>query len=336
MTTAERNTFEIAGRPIGPGHPPYVVAELSANHNGDLGRALAVVEMAKDAGADAVKLQTYTADTMTIDHDSPEFRISGGLWDGRSLHELYEEAHTPWDWHEAIFARGRELGITVFSAPFDATAVDLLESLDAPAYKIASGDVTHLPLLRHVAGFGKPIVLSTGGATLEEVETAVDTIRQARTDTPIAILHCVSQYPAEPGEANLACMAGLRTRFACPTGYSDHTVGIATCLAAAALGAEVIEKHFTLDRALPGPDHKASVEPGEPVPAKVVTWPVSISIFRILWVPRSVTYRKVPFVTKPLGRSNDALVPIPSVDPAVPLPAKVVTSPVAITTLRIL
>ena len=163
----------------------------------------------------------------------------------------------------ALMDHARGIGAVLFASVFDAESADILEDCGAPAYKIASGDVTHLPLLRHVAGFGKPIVLSTGGATLEEVETAVDTSRQARTDTPIAILHCVSQYPAEPGEANLACMAGLRTRFACPTGYSDHTVGIATCLAAAALGAEVIEKHFTLDKGLPGPDHKLSADPAD-------------------------------------------------------------------------
>ncbi len=252
----------IAGRAIGPGHPPYVIAELSGNHNGDIDRAFAIMAAAAEAGADAVKLQTYTADTITIDHDGPGFTISGGLWSGRTLHDLYREAHTPWDWHPRLFERARELGMAIFSTPFDPTAIDFLESLAAPAYKVASFEVVDTPLVRRIAATGKPMILSTGMADLDEIEAAVAAARDGGC-RELIVLHCTSGYPTPPSESNLLTLPDLARRFDVVAGLSDHTPGIAVPIAAIALGAAVIEKHVTLARADGGPDAAFSLEPDE-------------------------------------------------------------------------
>lgn len=259
---AMSSVVTIDGRPVGVGQPPYIIAELSANHAGSIERAFTLMEVAKASGADAIKLQTYTADTMTIDHDGPDFYIRGGLWDGRCLYELYQEAHTPWEWHPALFAKGRELGITVFSTPFDETAADFLENLEAPAYKIASFEIIDLALIAHVAKKGKPMIISTGMANLSEIYEAVHTARENGC-TEIILLHCVSSYPAPIEDANVRTVPHLGQCFGCISGLSDHTPGSAAAVTSIALGGSVIEKHFTLARADGGPDAAFSMEPGE-------------------------------------------------------------------------
>lgn len=253
---------EIASRKIGPGQPPYVIAELSANHNGSLAAALRLIEAAAEAGADAVKIQTYRADTITIESDKPEFRIRGGLWDGQTLYELYEQAHTPWEWHAELFAKASDVGITMFSSPFDFTAVDLLEQLGSPAFKIASFEAVDLPLIRRVAGTGRPVIISTGMSDEAEIESAIGTAREAGCDELI-VLHCVSGYPAPASDYNLRTLVDIGERHNVVVGLSDHTLGNATAIAAIALGASVIEKHFTLDREGGGPDDIFSLEPRE-------------------------------------------------------------------------
>jgi N-acetylneuraminate synthase len=254
--------FSICSRLIGPEHPPYIIAELSANHNGSLERALATIDAAKECGGDAVKIQTYTADTMTIDCDLPDFIIKGGLWDGYKLYDLYKWAETPYEWHQAIFAHARKIGITIFSTPFDETAVDLLESLNTPAYKIASFELTDLPLIRYVARTGKPMIMSTGMASEEEIDEAVSAARDAGCKH-LALLHCISSYPAPVEQANLRQIPELARRFDVISGLSDHTMGTTVAVASVALGACVIEKHFTLSRNDKGPDSEFSLEPEE-------------------------------------------------------------------------
>ncbi len=257
QTTAE---ISIAGRRIGSAHPPYVIAELSANHNGSLDTALAIVEQAKACGADAIKLQTYRPDTITLDSSAPDFRIEGGLWAGRTLHDLYQEAHMPWEWHEPLFERARQLGLTIFSSPFDNTAVDLLDRLGAPAFKIASFEAVDTPLIRYAASKGKPLIISTGMADESEIADAIEAALGGGC-REVAILHCVSGYPAPAQEYNLRTIPDLIRRFGKVTGLSDHTLDNTTAITSVALGASIIEKHFTLDRKGGGPDDSFSLEP---------------------------------------------------------------------------
>ncbi|PPI81947.1 pseudaminic acid synthase [Marinobacter flavimaris] len=255
-------TIEIAGRPIGNEYEPYIIAEMSANHNGNIETAFRIIEEAKKAGADALKIQTYTPDTITLNSDLPDFQIKGGLWDGRTLHELYEWAHTPWEWHGALFEHAKKVGIPIFSSPFDTTAVDLLEDLNAPAYKIASFEAVDLPLIRYVAATGKPMIISTGMADAEEIEEAIAAAREGGCKE-LAILHCVSGYPAPAEDYNLRTIPDMIDRFGLVTGLSDHTLDNTTAIASVVLGASLIEKHFTLDRKGGGPDDSFSLEPAD-------------------------------------------------------------------------
>lgn len=254
--------MKIDNRKIGTDVSPYVIAEMSANHNGNLETAFRIIEEAQKAGADAVKLQTYRPDTMTLNFESEEFQVHGGLWDGRTLYELYEEGHMPWEWHAPLFAHARKLGITIFSTPFDNTAVDLLEDLNTPAYKIASFEAVDLPLIRYVASTGKPMIISTGMANNQEIEEAIETAREAGCNE-LSILHCVSSYPSKAEDYNLRTIPDLIERFGLVTGLSDHTLDNTTALISVAMGASIIEKHFTLNRNGGGPDDPFSMEPAD-------------------------------------------------------------------------
>jgi pseudaminic acid synthase len=252
----------INGRRIGPGHPTYIIAEMSGNHGHSFERAVAIVQAAKEAGADAIKLQTYTPDTLTIDCDNDYFQVKGTLWNGRTLYDLYGEAYTPWEWQPKLKEVANDLGMDLFSTPFDASAVEFLEAMDVPAHKIASFENVDLPLLRRIAQTGKPVIMSTGMATLGEIEEAVQTLRAAGT-TELALLKCTSAYPSPPEAINLRTIPHLADAFQTPVGLSDHTMGTAVPVAAVALGACIIEKHFCLSRNEPGPDTAFSLEPHE-------------------------------------------------------------------------
>ena len=254
--------ISIDGRKIGSAYPPYIIAELSANHNGVLQKALNTITEARKRGADAIKLQTYTADTMTIDSDAEDFYIRGGLWDGYKLYDLYKEAQTPFEWHKAMFEHARKIDITCFSTPFDETAVDLLEDINVPAYKVASFEATDLPLIKYIASAKKPMIMSTGMANFEEIEEMVATARDAGCNE-LMLLHCISSYPAPVDQSNLMTIPDMQKRLGVQIGLSDHTVSNVASIVATALGATLIEKHFIIDRNDKGPDSEFSIEPEE-------------------------------------------------------------------------
>jgi pseudaminic acid synthase len=320
--------FQIAGRAIGNGAPCYIIAELSANHGGKLSSAIALIEAAAAAGADAVKLQTYRADTITLDCDGPCFRIGEGtVWTGRRLFDLYDEAHTPWDWHPALFAAAEKHGIACFSSPFDDTAVDFLEMLNCPAYKIASFEIVDHGLIRKAAATGKPLIISTGMASGGEVAEAVEIARAAGAGG-IALLKCVSAYPAPPEEMNLRTIAYLSQKFDCPAGLSDHTLGIPVAITAIALGGCIIEKHLTMRRADGGPDAHFSLEPNEfkqmVEGIRIAEQALGVPSFELTDSQRpSSQFRRSLFVAKPIA-AGDMLTTenIRSVRPGNGLPPK--------------
>lgn len=306
--------FVIGGRTIATSAPPFVIAEMSGNHNQSLARALEIVEAAARAGAHALKLQTYTPETMTIDLDEGDFHISdpGSPWSGASLFSLYRQAYTPWEWHPPVFDRARELGLIAFSTPFDASAVDFLETLDVPCYKIASFENTDLALIRRVAATGKPVIISTGMATLAELDDAVRAVRAAG-GTRIVLLKCTSTYPATPENTNLMTLPHLRELFGCEVGLSDHTMGTGVSLAAVALGATVIEKHFTLRRSDGGVDSAFSMEPTEMAQLVTETQRAWHALGHVSYGPTdaekpSLQFRRSLYVVKDL-RAGDALTP---------------------------
>ena len=321
--------FSINGRKIGPDAPPFIIAEMSGNHNQSLERALEIVEAAAKAGAHALKLQTYTADTMTLDIAEGEFFINDAdsLWKGSSLHKLYQEAYTPWEWHKPIFDRCRELGMIGFSTPFDASAVDFLESLDAPAYKIASFENTDLPLIRKVAATGKPMIISTGMASVAELDETVRTAREAGCQE-LVLLKCTSNYPATPENTNIRTIPHMRDLFGCQVGLSDHTMGVGVAVASVALGATVIEKHFTLRRADGGVDSAFSLEPEEMQSLVVETERAWQSLGEISYGPTekekaSLKFRRTLYIAQDL-KAGDVLTTenLRAIRPGLGLPTK--------------
>jgi N-acetylneuraminate synthase len=306
------NTLQVGGRPIGRDFCPFVIAEMSGNHNQSLDRALDLVDAAAAAGAHAVKLQTYTADTITLNISSGAFLIDDekSLWKGRNLYDLYNQAHTPWEWHAPIMKRAQEKGIICFSSPFDETAVDFLEGLEAPAYKIASFENIHLPLIRKVAATGKPVIISTGMATLAELEEAVHAARSAGC-RQLVLLKCTSTYPASPENTNIRTIPHLREMFGCEVGLSDHTMGVGTAVAAVAHGATVIEKHFTLSRSDGGVDSTFSLEPAELTSLVVETERAWRSLGKVVYGPteaelKSLNFRRSLYIAEDL-RAGDVL-----------------------------
>jgi len=302
--------IKIGEREIGPQHAPFVIAEMSGNHNQSLERALEIVEAAVRTGAHALKIQTYTPDTMTLDLDEREFHISDpkSLWAGTSLYKLYGEAYTPWEWHKPIFDRARELGIIVFSTPFDNTAVDFLESLDVPCYKIASFENTDLPLIRKIAATGKPMIISTGMATVAELDETVRAAKKAGCND-IILLKCTSTYPATPGNTNILTIPHLRELFNCEVGLSDHTMGVGVSVAAVAIGATVIEKHFTLCRADGGVDSTFSLEPEEMCSLIVETERAWQALGQVSYGPteqeeKSLVFRRSLYVVQDMKRGD--------------------------------
>jgi len=298
------NPIAFSGKKIGAGHPPFVIAEMSGNHNQSLNRALEIVEAAAASGAHALKLQTYTADTMTLDLDDGEFFISdeSSLWKGTSLYKLYQKAHTPWEWHRPIFDRAKDLGLVCFSTPFDETAVDFLESLGCPAYKIASFENTDIPLIRRVAATGKLMIISTGMATLAELDETVCAAREAGCKD-LVLLKCTSTYPASPENTNILTIPRMREQFGVQVGLSDHTMGIGVAVAAIALGATIIEKHFTLRRSDGGVDSAFSLEPDELRSLVVETGRAWQALGRISYGPTesekaSMKFRRTLYIAK--------------------------------------
>ncbi len=321
--------FNIAGRKIGPEQKPFVIAEMSGNHNQSLERALAIVDAAAQTGAHALKIQTYTADTMTLDLSEGEFFIadSGSLWQGKSLYKLYQEAYTPWEWHKPIFDRCREHGMIGFSTPFDETAVDFLESLDVPCYKIASFENTDLPLIRRVAATGKPMIVSTGMATVAELDETVRTIRAAGCEN-FVLLKCTSTYPSTPENTNLRTIPHMRDLFRCQTGLSDHTMGVGAAVASVVMGATVIEKHFTLRRADGGVDSSFSLEPEEMHSLVIETERAWQSLGAVSYGPSaaekpSLQYRRSLYVTQDIKAGEAFSVSnVRAIRPGLGLPTK--------------
>lgn len=331
--------MRIETREIGCDSSPYIIAEMSANHDGKLGNALRIIDEAHRAGADAVKLQTYTADTITLDCDSEDFQIHGGLWAGKTLYQLYQEAHTPWEWHPQLFAHARKIGITIFSSPFDTTAIDLLEELGAPAYKIASFEAIDLPLIEYAARTGKPLIISTGMANGQEIQDAVDTAREAGC-TELALLRCVSSYPAPAQDYNLLTIPDMAERFGTIVGLSDHTLDNTTAIASVALGASIIEKHFTLDRNAGGPDDSFSLEPSDLAALRRDTRTAWEALGRVNYERKpsekgNLKFRRSLYFVKDL-KAGDIITPdaVRSIRPGYGLPPKELHSVIGKTVLK--